>query len=86
MKQLKKDLQKGIKEIRTQFGLNSDQLRVSFTEKQQAKGEFTISTCEKVLNNHGEAIITFCEKYGSLVDTEDGGTFAWSRRLRFKLK
>lgn len=77
-KQLKKTLQKRAKEVRNQYGLNADNFRVSFTEKQQDKGEFTVA-----VGVSNEAIaIEFGEEFGTYVGTEDG-TFSWTRRVRF---
>lgn len=83
--QLKKELQRGIKEIRTQHGLNADMLKVSYTDRQQEQGFFTIGTGVRVLEQYGDVINAFCEKYGTYVATEQG-TYKHSRRLRFKVR
>lgn len=83
--QLKKELQRGIKEIRTQYGLNADMLKVSYTDRQQEQGFFTIGTGVRVLEQYGDVINAFCEKYGTYIATEQG-TYKHSRRLRFKVR
>lgn len=82
---LKKELQRGIKEIRVQYGLTVDMLKVSYTYRQQKQGFFTIGTVVRVLEQYGDVIHAFCEKYGIYVGTEND-TFTYSRRLRFAVR
>ena len=71
LKQLKKLMQKEMKELRSKNNLNNDSIRISMTEKQMEKGIFSIST----FRCFEELALEFGSKYGVFVERKKGYLF-----------
>lgn len=81
MEQIKKQLQKELKEIRKNNGLNQDQLKLSMTSKMMEQGEFVIVT-SSLSEKRMELINSLTSKLGTFVSIK-AGDFTFS--LRFKV-
>lgn len=84
IEEAKQALLKEAKQIRKELNIGGDQLKVNCNVKQMANNEFTIYSRD--LDQHEQAIMAIGSKFGTYIDTENGGQFGHRLRFQFKIE